>query len=150
MSLLCRIPGPVAAHTFGKEFAVGGRGVSNGVGPGVDGCHDALVRGTAGGDDRNIRELLADLADDLRGLGSAGYIQNVRAAGNALGHIHLAGDNGGDHRDVHNILDLGDRLIGDRGVDHHAEGPLMLSPTNTGTSDTLIMAWAMLGWGVKG
>ena len=60
-------------------------------------------------------------------MGCPGHVEDVCSVGNALGYIHLTGDNGGDYRDIHYILDLGNGFISDRGVDHHAEGALMLS-----------------------
>lgn len=79
----------------------------------------------------------------------------------------VSGDHRDDHGNVHHLFDLADDIVGGGGIQHHAVGTLVLglggsrterepvvipppTPTNTGTSDTLMMAWEITGWGVKG
>lgn len=117
---------PVADHDVGEELAGSGGRVSNGVGSRLDGAEDVLLPGAAGGDDGNGGELRPDFGYDLGGPGRAGDIEDVRPGGQPSGDVHIAGDDGGDHRDVHHRLHFGNGLIGDGGVDHHAGSPLVL------------------------
>ena len=45
---------PVLVHDTGEQHAVGGRGVCNGIGSGLDGAEDRLLCGAAGGDDGDL------------------------------------------------------------------------------------------------
>ena len=47
---------PVLVHDTGEQHAVGGRGVCNGIGSGLDGAEDRLLCGAAGGDDGRSEE----------------------------------------------------------------------------------------------
>ena len=113
-------------HDLGAQLCGGGRRVCNGVGPRPDGAENVLIPGAAGGDDGHVGEFLPDVGDDLRGLGRAGHVEDVRTGGQPAANVHLLRDDGGDDGNVHHLLDLGDRLIGDGDVEHHAEGPLVL------------------------
>ena len=53
-------------------------------------------------------------------------MSKIRPRRQTSGDVHVAGDNGGDDRDIHNSFHFGDGLIGDWSVDHHAGGALVL------------------------
>ena len=86
---------PVRLHDVLEQLTVARRRISNGVGAGVDGGVDGLLRRTAGCNDRNVGILFPDRGNDLRRLGGGGNIEDIRAGGNTLVDILLDGNDGG-------------------------------------------------------
>lgn len=117
---------PVLVHDTGEQHAVGGRGVCNGIGSGLDGAEDRLLCGAAGGDDGNLREVPADLRHDLRRGGGAGDIEKVGSRLQAAADVRVSGDHRDDHGNVHHLFDLADDIVGGGGIQHHAVGTLVL------------------------
>ena len=57
-------------HPHGKQLTGGGRGISNGVGSGLDGAEDVLLCGAPGGNDGDVWEIIGKLKE----LGAQGIL----------------------------------------------------------------------------
>lgn len=80
----------VVDHDFGKQLSGGRRRICNRIGSRLNGTQDILLLGTAGSNNRHIREFSPDLGYDLRCLGRAGYVEDIRSCRQAAGNIHIA------------------------------------------------------------
>ena len=97
-----------------------------GGGPGLDGAQDAFAGGAAGGDDGHGGEAAADM---LHHLGRAVCCRNVEdgnACLQARVDIRLLIEHGGHDGDIHYIRDHAHGIVGQGGVDHHADRALGL------------------------
>ena len=117
---------PIRRHDVPEDLAVGGRGPGDGVCAGVDRAEDALLGRTAGGDDRKIRKLRADLSHDLRRFGGGGDVEHVGARRDARSIVRIAVRDRHDDGDVHTLIHGADALVAGRRVEHDAERTLVL------------------------
>ena len=98
MELRVRFAVAIGGHDFLEDLAGGGRRPDDGVCAGGDGALQTLVRGTAGGDDGQLRELFSDGSDHLRRLRARGHVDDGGAAFHTL--RDALGRDGGDDEGV--------------------------------------------------